>query len=231
MLNSKPMIFGLLPVKAFHDAKQRLGALLTAEERAELARVMFEHALDVLLRAPGLDRVVVASSEAAVLQHAAGRGALTLPETTQNGHSASADWAARRCMEMGARTLLMVPIDVPLLTVDDIQAVLAAGTALAAPSLVIVPSADGTGTNALLRTPPDVIQSRFGPGSFRLHLEQAAAREASVAVVRPEGLVFDVDTPEDASAWLTRGGGGLSREMLHRLVARRSMAASGEKHG
>ncbi|HWB98571.1 MAG TPA: hypothetical protein VG672_17800, partial [Bryobacteraceae bacterium] len=71
--------------------------------------------------------------------------------------------------------------------------------------VLIVPSADGTGTNALVRTPPDAIPSCFGPGSLQAHLEQARTRGVFAEVVRPSGIVFDLDTPEDVAELFERG--------------------------
>jgi 2-phospho-L-lactate guanylyltransferase len=102
-------------------------------------------------------------------------------------------------MELGATTAMLVPIDVPRVTPADFSQLAAA----ARPGLVVVPSADGTGTNALVRTPPNVIESRFGPGSFRAHLDQARAKGAPADVLRLPGLMFDIDTPEDVAEFLT----------------------------
>ncbi len=66
----------------------------------------------------------------------------------------------------------------------------------------MVPSSDGTGTNALVRTPPDCIESRFGPGSFRAHLDQALSKGFHAEVLRIPGLMFDIDTPEDVAELL-----------------------------
>ena len=101
-------------------------------------------------------------------------------------------------MELGALTVLLVPIDVPTVTPADFTR-LAAATR---PGLVVVPSADGTGTNALVRTPPDCIESRFGPGSFRAHLDQARSKGVPADVLRVPGLMFDIDTPEDVAEFL-----------------------------
>src|SRR3989441_9299922 len=103
-------------------------------------------------------------------------------------------------MSLGALTVLLAPIDVPLVTAVEIEEL----AAMARPGVVIVPSSDGTGTNALLRTPPDVIESRFGPGSFAAHLEQARIRGIPAEVARPAGLMFDIDTPGDVSELLAR---------------------------
>ena len=194
------MIFALLPVKAPHQAKQRLNGFLAAAEREALARVMYEEVLAALCAARGLDRIVVVTSDEATARHARRTGALVFEEQEQLSHSHSADAAARRALQMGAKTALLVPIDVPLVAPVEIEEMIAA----AGVGLVIVPSADGAGTNALARTPPDVIESRFGPGSFQAHLEQAQARGVAVEVLRPPGLVFDIDTPEDVAELLAR---------------------------
>ena len=70
--------------------------------------------------------------------------------------------------------------------------------------MIVVPSSDGTGTNALVRTPPNCIESRFGPGSFRAHLDQALSKGLSAEVLRLPGLMFDIDTPEDVAELLAR---------------------------
>jgi 2-phospho-L-lactate/phosphoenolpyruvate guanylyltransferase len=194
------VIFALLPVKSPQNAKQRLNGFLPAEHREMLARLMYEQTIAALCQAGGIDRVVVVTSDTQIAAHARSLGALVFEETEQSSHSASADAACLRAIELGATTALLVPIDVPLVTPADFERL----AATARPGLVIVPSADGTGTNALARTPPDVIQSRFGPGSFRAHLEQARAKGVEADVLRLPGLMFDIDTPEDVAELLER---------------------------
>jgi 2-phospho-L-lactate/phosphoenolpyruvate guanylyltransferase len=192
------VIFALLPVKDPRQAKQRLNGFLPAAGRERLARLLYEQTITALLQARGLDSVVVVTSDLQIAADARRRGAVVFEETQQVSHSVSADAACRRAMEMGAATAILAPIDVPLVTAADFEQLAAA----ARPGLMIVPSADGTGTNALVRTPPDVIQSRFGPGSFQAHLEQARLRGVPAGVLRLRGLMFDIDTPEDVSELL-----------------------------
>lgn len=194
------MIFALLPVKNPVHAKVRLSGLLTPAQRERLARLMYEEMLEKLCSARGLDRVAVVTSDQAAATQARRAGALVFEEQEQRGHSHSADAAARRAMSLGALTVLLAPIDVPLATAAEIEEL--AGRA--GEGVVIVPSEDGAGTNALLRTPPDVIDSRFGPGSFELHLRQARERGVPAEVARPAGLMFDIDTPEDVSELIAR---------------------------
>ncbi len=222
------MICGILPVKAPGESKQRLGELLTAAERAELACLMFDIAFRELMVARGLNRVVVASSDEEVLSRAAAGGASVIRESSQSGHSSSADAAVRHCMAEGATTVLLMPIDVPLVRAYEIEALLQMALSLEPPRLVIVPSADGTGTNAMVRTPPDLIESRFGPNSFAAHVERARERGATVHVTRPRGLVFDLDTPEDVATYLALSPAGALADFLRpvAVAARTNTAVS-----
>jgi 2-phospho-L-lactate guanylyltransferase len=212
------VIFAVLPVKSPRNAKQRLSGFLSAEQRETLARILYRQTLASLCQAEGIDRVVVVTSDSEIAEHARRSGALVFDENAQVSHSVSADAACLRAIQLGATTVLLVPIDVPLVTPADFTRLAAAarpgapGNPQASPrassqpgsqaKLIVVPSADGTGTNALARTPPDVIESRFGPGSCRAHLDQARSKSVHSEVLRLRGLMFDIDTPEDVAEFL-----------------------------
>jgi 2-phospho-L-lactate guanylyltransferase len=89
--------------------------------------------------------------------------------------------------------------------------------------VVIVPDRHGSGTNALLLSPPDVVAPSFGAGSFARHAARARAAGAMVQVCELPSLGLDVDTPDDLAALraaLDRrpGGVGRTRAVLDRLV-------------
>jgi len=197
------VIFAILPVKSPRNAKQRLMGFLDAEQREALARVLFQQTLAALREARGIDRTVVATSDSEIADHARRSGALVFEEHEQVSHSVSADAACLRAMQMGASTAMLVPIDVPTVTPADFTQLAATSSSGGRPGLIVVPSSDGTGTNALVRTPPDCIQSRFGPGSFRAHLDQAHSKGVPSDVLRLPGLMFDIDTPEDVAEFLS----------------------------
>jgi 2-phospho-L-lactate/phosphoenolpyruvate guanylyltransferase len=145
---------------------------------------------------------VVATSDPVIAEHSRTKDVIVFEEAEQISHSVSADAACLRAKEMGASTAMLVPIDVPTAVPADFTRL--AASVSARPGLIVVPSADGAGTNALVRTPPDCIQSRFGPGSFRAHCEQAIASGLAFDVLRLPGLMFDIDTPEDVAEFLAR---------------------------
>jgi len=208
------MTFGCLPVKSPRNAKHRLRHFFSPEQREALARAMFEDVLVEALNVKGFDRLVVVTNDAQVAIVAAAAGAMVLLESEQRGHSASADWAADECMRRGATRLMLIPMDVPLVRAAEMESLLAASRAMPSPSLVIVPSEDGTGTNAMVRTPPDVIASRFGPNSLPAHVGQAEAKGVAVRVMRPEGLVLDIDEPADVSLFLEKNPSGRAADLL-----------------
>jgi len=212
------VIFALLPVKKPGNAKQRLEGFLSPEHREQLAWLMFEQTLETLSRARGIDRVVVITNDEAVADHARRCGVFVFEEGLQSSHSASADMACELAAMLGAKSVLLVPIDVPLATSEDFEQLAAA----ARPGVVIVPSSDGTGTNALARTPPDVIPSCFGPGSFRAHQEQAGLKGVPAEVLRLPGLMFDIDTPEDVAELLAKAPESRVATFLRSACALRS---------
>jgi 2-phospho-L-lactate guanylyltransferase len=204
----------ILPVKSFGRAKQRLGHAFP--DRPALAAAMVADVLDALAAVPSLDGVIVVTAEPTAAEIAHGRGARVVHDPAETGQS---DAVARGVAAADAERILLVPGDCPALDPDEVEALLSR----TAP-VVIVPDRHGTGTNALLLSPPDVMAPAFGEGSFERHsgLARAAGTEPDVADVRTLGL--DVDTPDDLAA-LKRalsafpGGAVRTRALLEQAVA------------
>src|SRR5260370_39832707 len=110
------------PANAPANAKQRLSGLLTPAQRERLARLMYEDMLQTLCSARGLDCVVVVTSDQTAAEYARRAGAMVFEEQEHRGPSHSADAAARRARTRGALTVLLAPIDVPLVTTAEIEA-------------------------------------------------------------------------------------------------------------
>lgn len=193
----------LIPVKEFREAKKRLAPHFSSTERAALAEAMCEDFFEVVAATSCVERVFVISKEPGALARARERGWETILETRQISESDSVDAASQYCAARGVEVLLRLPIDLPLAEAQDIEAIFRKFDEKcdenfnARPAVVLVPSRDGTGTNALLRTPPALFPSRFGPNSFALHLAEAERSGARVCVLRNPRLELDVDELED----------------------------------
>jgi len=192
----------LIPVKDLARAKQRLAGALPQEARARLARAMLEDVFHAVAGVRLAAAVFVVSSDAGALAAARARGWQCLPETTQRSESDSVDAASRICSARGVTALLRLPIDIPLVRTEDIEVLLAACPA--APGAVLVPSRSADGTNALLRTPPDLFPSHFGADSLRKHLREARACGARVELLRNPRIELDVDDEHDLRALAAR---------------------------
>ena len=205
----------LIPVKTFAESKKRLAPHYSAQARAELAAALCEDFFRVVEQAHGFEHVFVVSQEPRALAWAKDRGWQTIAEREQISESRSVDAASRICAEQGVHTLLRLPIDVPLATPQDIGAVL--GAADVAPCAVIVPSRDGTGTNALLRSPPTLFPSHFGPNSFAQHLAEAESCNARVKALENPNIAVDVDDCDDLRLLVGKlsRGSAMARWMAH----------------
>ncbi len=216
-------VFALVPVRALTDAKRRLSPLLADAERAQLARVMLEDALDCLARAPVVEGIAVVTGDTDAGALASDYRAFALPDSPEGGLNASLESAAAwaRAAKVD-RALLVLPADVPGATPDDIAA-LAAETVVgrsaraSPPSDVVLARAHDGGTNALLLRPGARIPFAFGPDSCARHAAAARAAGLSVGVVERPGLALDLDRPGDVALYLARAGSSRTLGLLHRL--------------
>jgi 2-phospho-L-lactate guanylyltransferase len=190
----------LLPIKDLQNAKQRLASVLTPNERFGLAQAMLADTVRALCGVQRAHKVFVITNYAPAIEIAAQHGWEILREEHQVSESASVDFASRLCAERGVVALLRLPLDLPLIQSSDIDELLA--TECSAPSVVMVPSRDGTGTNAILRTPPALFPSHFGPNSFLKHCSEAERAGAKIIVRKNERLEMDVDDEADLRALL-----------------------------
>ena len=195
-----------VPVKSLSRAKTRLSPALTGLERGALTLAMLEDVLDAALSVPGWETWVVSPDEVA-LEIAAGRGARPIPEAKPPLANAIRQ-VETKAKDDGASALAVLPADVPLVTADTLHEALRTLGAV-----VLARSADGSGTSLLLRRPPRAIPARFGPDSFRRHVELAEARGLPVSIVERRELSFDVDRPDDILTLLADGRRGRTREV------------------
>jgi 2-phospho-L-lactate/phosphoenolpyruvate guanylyltransferase len=190
---------GVLPVKRFDRAKQRLGAALAPADRLLLAEAMLRDVLGALGRCRRLYGLVVVTREPRARALARGHGAVLVDDPAEEGQAAAATLGVRQALEVGAERALLVPGDCPGLDADELDELLREEEA--APAVTIVPDRHGTGTNALLLHPPDAIAPAFGEGSFARHVQGVEAAGAALSVRRVASLELDVDTPDDLHAF------------------------------
>jgi 2-phospho-L-lactate/phosphoenolpyruvate guanylyltransferase len=201
----------LVPVKNLVNAKQRLSAVLSPEERGELARAMCEDVLHTVSRWLGRPEVAVVTSDPFAAALAARFDFQVIADELNPGETGAIEMATAVCRERGATSTLVIPADIPLIDEAELQMIMDSATSAGA---VLVPDAAGRGTNAALRAPADLFPLHFGNDSFLPHLAAARATGLRCVVLELPGIARDVDRPEDLQALATAHGNRRSQELV-----------------
>ena len=192
--------WALVPIRGLETAKTRLGGDLDAEERHDLVVDLLERTLRATRDARRIAGTIVVTMDPAAAGIAQRHRAVGLVERAP-GLNGAITAARSVAIARGATAVLVLPADLPAIDSDAVDGLVEAAGGVAktgALSGVVVLVADrhGSGTNALLVSPPALIEPAFGPASRELH--GAAARAAGATLVELEGpLALDVDTAED----------------------------------
>ena len=194
-------LWTIVPVRGIAEGKSRLAGVLDAAARARLNERLLESTLNAIGAWRGdLSRCVVVSPCSVTRQLASRRGAGVVDEGEEaTGLNRAAALAASYARRNGARHVLVLPCDLPYLSVEALAAV--ASEAEPSQCMVIAPDRERSGTNALLVAAEEPFDFRFGEESFRRHILLAAERGwRAVVCDRPE-LAFDLDTGADLARW------------------------------
>jgi 2-phospho-L-lactate/phosphoenolpyruvate guanylyltransferase len=219
----------ILPVKRFSQAKQRLGESVGDPLRSDLAQAMVGDVLRALGECDAIAGTIVVTDEPSASAAARAQGAMVIEDSPRDGQSAAVSLGIRFALDRAFERVLCVPGDCPTLDPLELDALLkgsgSSGTGAAeASAVVIVPDRHGTGTNALLLSPPDAIQPSFGPGSCARHRALADSAGLSYRLARPASLLLDIDTGEDLLALRSRLAGAGGRAPRTRAVLDRGRA-------
>lgn len=185
-------IFGLLPFRGLDDPKSRLGSVLSAGERGELALDLLRQVVDAML-AGGIERLAVITLDERLTCAGLDPRAEVIVQRGR-GLNAAVHEGQAWAMLGGADGLLTVLPDLPLFSSHDVCALLSAATEEGA---VIAPDRHGLGTNALLLAPPDAIPPSFGVDSAPRHRLALALADIPVTDIQRPGTHLDLDTPDD----------------------------------
>ena len=188
-------LWAIVPVKPLRRGKSRLAGMLTEDERTVLNQELLEHTLKVLSTLKELDQVLVVSRDPHALTIARNHGARTVQEDGQPHLNTALARATVMAQVHTIRGILVLPADLPLLTHDDVLALI--DRAVKPPVVVIAPDRHGKGTNALLMVPAGQIEYDFGEDSFKRHCDRAKKSGARLEIVELPSLGLDLDLPED----------------------------------
>lgn len=203
-------LWAIVPVKPLRRGKSRLAGTLSEDERTQLNQLLLEHTLKTLNDLKEIEHILVVSRDPAALSFAQKHGARTVLENGSPQLNTALQRATVVAQVYATRGVMVLPADLPLITRDDILALLERATN--PPVVVIAPDRHEEGTNALLISPAGLIDYDFGPGSYQRHCERAIAAGARLEVVTLPSLGLDLDLPEDLE--MVRNLAGLNFDEL-----------------
>ena len=95
---------------------------------------------------------------------------------------------------------IIFPQDIPTITSSDIETLL--GFIKATNSVIIVPSRQFNGTNALVRYPSDLMQTRYDMGSYTHQIDAARTKTNKISIALIRRMMLDIDDESDLTFML-----------------------------
>ena len=185
----------VLPVKNLDESKSKLSPLLTHEERIGFTLILLRKTIRILKSSRYIEDILLISRDRRIQAVSRRDSVLFLKEEGYGLNHAleqASNWSLRR----GYSANLILPLDIPLLTREDVDNIAALG-AKEERMIVIAPDHDQKGTNALLVKPPNVLRYQFEGLSFSRHLKEARSRRIPTEIYVSHSLGFDVDYPSE----------------------------------
>jgi 2-phospho-L-lactate guanylyltransferase len=187
--------WAIVPVKPLRRGKSRLAGVLTEEERLDLNSQLLIHTVDTLKEISEIEHVLVVSRDQAALSLARAHGARTVQENGAPELNVALTRATIVAKRYATRGVLIIPSDLPLISQEDVYAMLE--LVKDPPVVIVVPDRKKEGTNALLVCPVGLIEYDYGPNSFERHCQRARQAGARLEICELPSLALDMDLPED----------------------------------
>lgn len=218
----------LVPIKNTSSAKQRLAAVLDQPSRTALAQAMIYDVLIALHNWNTRPPVAVVTSDPYAVTLAKEYGFEVIPDPDNPGETGAIEMATRVCVARGVDSTLVIPADIPLIEAWELEEILKHAPGEGS---VLVPAADGRGTNAAFRRPANLFPLRFGNDSFKPHHAAAQATGKACVVLNFAGIALDVDNPEDLQQLISAPGKTRSQRLAREYARVQAFPADQPRTG
>lgn len=194
----------IIPVKPLNRAKSRLADVLSADQRAAFAETMLRRVLSVAQEAARVAGTLVISRDTKALSIARDAGAKTIQESSASDLNPALVRATEVVRAWGGSSVLILPADLPFVSVEDIEKMMELGVEDLSPTMVISTDKEFDGTNAMYVRPPGVVPYSYGIGSYDRHVAVAKQKNMLVKLYQSDNLYLDIDVPADLARYNQR---------------------------
>jgi len=186
-------IGAIIPVKTFSRAKTRLN--LSQEKTEKICEEMLASVLQNVTRSALIEKTVLVSKDEKALGIGKKFGAIGIYDESEQGVNSAVLLADDYFSQEGFEATMVFPQDIPLIQPEDVETLYQMRTSDRC--VLVVPSRKFDGTNALFRTPTNVMETHYDEDSYKIHLNTAEKRNASSALVLIRRIMLDIDDQSD----------------------------------
>jgi 2-phospho-L-lactate guanylyltransferase len=186
-------ILAILPVKNLSQAKSRLSAEMSQQQRGSLALNLLCRTLGILKSSQCIDDILIVSRDDRI-QAMAERERVQFLQEEGTDLNQALEQATKWSINQHFSAILILPLDLPFLTKEDINSIIRMGKK-EKEIVITAPDRKMRGTNALLVKPPGILRYQFGRESFRRHWQQTQDRHIENRIYYSTRIGFDVDSP------------------------------------
>ena len=182
----------IIPVKTFSQAKTRL--TLSKIQKELLCKIMLEEVLRTISKSKSIDNIAIVSKDEDAMKLGKQFGALEIYDNDQ-GVNAAISLADKYLSDKGYDCSVIFPQDIPIMEPSDIDNLLS--FLKSSSSVIIVPSLQFNGTNALVRCPANIMETQYDRGSYSYQLKAAKTVTQNVSIAFIRRIMLDIDDDSD----------------------------------
>ena len=184
-------VAAIIPVKTFAKAKTRLE--LPQKAKDALCKLMFEEVLKTVIDSD-IDTVIVVSKDKDAIEIGKSYDVIQIIDNNETGVNNAVSLADKYLANNGFDASIVFPQDIPFMQREDIDNLLKFSSSN---SVLVVPSRRFDGTNALLRSPVNIMETHYDEDSYKIHLQTGRKHTRNTSLVLIRRIMMDVDNNDD----------------------------------
>ncbi len=186
-------------MKSFSKAKTRLN--LPQIQKEDLCLKMFDEVLRTISSCKSIDKILVVSNDEQAIKLSKQYNTMQIFDN-ETGVNDAMDLANQYLIDKKYDCSIMFPQDIPVMKSSDIDNIF--NFFKSETGVLIVPSRQFNGTNALLQSPVAIMNTQYDRGSYMHQLDAAktVTKNTSIALIRR--IMLDIDDLSDLSLMLNQ---------------------------
>mgnify|MGYP006114712613 CR=1 FL=1 len=185
----------IIPVKSFSGAKTRLN--LSTENTRDLCKLLLAEVLGTISKSSQIEKILLVSKEDEAFQIGKKFNCVEIFDETESGVNNAVSLADSWISNNSFTHSVIFPQDIPFMRTHDIETLFNFCTF--ENSVILVPSRHFDGTNALIRTPSNIMETRYDEGSYKFQFQSAMLQTSHYSLALIHRIMLDIDNIDDVN--------------------------------